>query len=342
MCSGISVALRVDMNNLRSEQQQPKVAAVVVTWNDIELASGCVRSLLASDYRNLHVMVVDNGSVEPCGERLKQRFPQIEVLVLPKNLGYTGGSNAGLQRALEMGMDYVQLYNNDIVVEPNTVSLLVEAFQRYPEAGIMSPVLLAPAHDGVPELVMFYSGTLDRDTARHDHLPVEVEYASREWPDAESPFVPFCATMFRSSALRRVGYLDETLGTCWEDFDMCVRLAEAGYRIMTVGAARAVHFHGQTTGRVSPYITYYVTRNRLICLFRYNSVPSVLWRAPYIARSFGWQIRKFGILNWDCHRAFALAVRDFALGRRGESAEAIQMRRKDKAAKETAKVIAPT
>jgi GT2 family glycosyltransferase len=328
MLNGSSAPDDDAMSNERSAQQQPKVVAVVVTWNDVELACGCVRSLLEGDYRNLHVIVVDNGSIEPCGERIKQRYPQIELIVLPNNRGFTGGSNAGLRRGVELGAEYVQLYNNDIVVEPNTVSLLVAAFERYPDAGVTSPVLLAGDHDGQRGLVMFYRGTLDRGTARHDHEPVGVPYETRLWPDAESPFVPFCATMFKASALREIGYLDETFGTCWEDFDMCVRLGDAGYRIMTVGAARVVHFHGQTTGRLSPYITYYVTRNRLICLFRHNSVLSVLGHTPYIVRSFSWQVRAFG-RHWDCYRAFGLGWRDFLLGRRGESPAAFQMRRKD-------------
>jgi GT2 family glycosyltransferase len=319
------------MGNEGSKQQPPKVAAVVVTWNDVEMACGCVRSLIETGYPNLDIIVVDNGSVEPCGERIKERFPQIELVVLPQNRGFTGGSNAGLRRGVEKGADYVQLYNNDIVVEPNTVSLLVEAFDRYPDAGVTSPLLLGTNQNGKHEPVMFYMGHLDRETARHDHEPVNVPYASRSWPDIESPFVPFCATMFKADALRRVGYLDETLGTCWEDFDMCVRLSDAGYRIMTIGSARAVHFHGKTTGRASPYITYYMTRNRLICLFRHNSVPAVLRRAPLIARSFTWQMRRFGVFNWDCQRAFVLGWRDFVLGRRGESPIAQQMRRKDRA-----------
>jgi GT2 family glycosyltransferase len=216
-------------------QNPPKVAAVVVTWNDVELASGCVRSLLASDYHNLKVILVDNGSLEPCGKRVQERYPQIDLISLPQNRGFTGGSNAGLRRGLEIGAEYVQLYNNDIVVEPSCVSLLVEGFTRHPDAGVTSPILLGSDQTDVPEPVMFYRGHLDRERARHDHDLVGVAYADRAWPDTESPFVPFCATMFSAAALRRVGLLDEALGTCWEDFDMCVRLADAGFRIMTIG-----------------------------------------------------------------------------------------------------------
>ncbi len=297
---------------------QPRVIAVVLTWNDVEMASSCVATLEASDYPELEILVVDNGSTEPCGERIRARHPGIELIVLPENRGFTGGSNAGLRRAVEMGADLVQLYNNDITVEPDTVSRLVAAFERYPQAGVTSPVMSQPGPDGEP-IVHFYRGELDRERARHWHEGQGRPLNGQPWTDTESPFVPFCATLFRTSVLEHVGYLDESLGTCWEDFDLCVRIAEHRYRVMTVGDAHVTHDHGQTTGRASPYITYYLTRNRLICWFRYNSLWTILKNSPFVARSFWWQIRNHGLTSVACHKAFLRGVLDFVLRRRGEA-----------------------
>lgn len=310
-----------------TRQDSPLVVAVVLTWNDVEMAAGCVHSLLQGDYANLRIVVVDNGSVEPCGQRVRERFPPVELVELPANRGFTGGSNAGLRHGVESGADYVILFNNDVIVEPDTVSKLVEGFERYPAADALTPVILKQREGDRPQEVGFYRGTLERELARHPHHLKDLPYEDREWPDAESPFVPFCATAFRSSLLKRVGYLDESLGTCWEDFDMCMRIAEAGSRIMTIGDARIVHFHGRTTGRVSPYITYYNTRNRLICWTRYNSTSSMLRHSPQVLRSLWWQMKAYGLDNWACHRSFARGVRDFALGRRGEDPEAARLRR---------------
>ena len=95
----------------------PSVGAVVLTWNDTEMAGRCIETVLANDYPNTHVILVDNGSVEPCGEQLGKRFPEIEVLTLPKNQGFTGGSNRGMERALDLGHDYVLLLNNDTLLD---------------------------------------------------------------------------------------------------------------------------------------------------------------------------------------------------------------------------------
>lgn len=293
----------------------PRVGAVVLTWNDTEMAGNCIETVLANDYSNTQVILVDNGSIEPCGERLGQRFPGIDVVVLPKNQGFTGGSNRGLERALELDCDYVFLLNNDTLVRSDSIGAVVAEMEARPGVGLATPLLTDPGHT----VVGFHQGTIDRDVARHGHLPPSVvPFDQQEWPTIETQFLPFCAAMFRAEALRKTGLLDESLGTNWEDYDLCVRLGDAGWKLITVGDAAVAHLPGQTTGRNSPYITYYSTRNRLICLFRYGSKLGMLKRAPYLARTFFWQVRGYGLWNFACHRAFCRGVFDFLLGVRGE------------------------
>jgi GT2 family glycosyltransferase len=144
----------------------------------------------------------------------------------------------------------------------------------------------------------------------------------RSWPTAKTDFAPACALMFRAQALRDIGLFDESFGTCWEDYDLCMRFVDAGRSFVAVGEAEVVHDHGATTGKASPYITYYFTRNRLICLSRYGRPLGVLRCSPSILRSFWWQMKEYGLSNWACHRAFARGVADFLLGVRGEQKNA--------------------
>jgi len=292
-----------------------RVGAVVLTWNDTQMAGDCIETVLAGDYPNTQIILVDNGSIEPCGERLGERFPGIDVVVLPKNRGFTGGSNAGMERALELGCDYVFLLNNDTLVHEHAISAVVREMDGRNEVGLATPLLTDPGYT----VVGFHRGGIDRDVARHSKEPQSlVPIEQQEWPTVETGFVPFCAAMFRAVALRETGLLDESLGTNWEDYDLCVRLQDAGWKLITVGDATVAHLPGQTTGTKSPYITYYSTRNRLVCLFRYGSKLGMLKRSPHIARTFFWQVRGYGLTNIACHRAFLRGVFDFLVGVRGE------------------------
>ena len=295
----------------------PLVVAVVLTWNDTELTTACLRSVLANDYPRLQVVLVDNGSVPAVGPQLQAAFPDVMLVQNPENQGFSGGANRGLEKALELGADYIQLIGNDATLAADSVATLVAALQGDDRAGAAGPLLLDAAE---PDKVQFYTATLDRDQAAHYHEHVGEPHASRDWPTVESDFIPCVALMFRSSALREVGLLDESFGTCWEDYDLCLRLQDAGWHYLSVGAATAIHVGSHTTGRTSPYIVYYTMRNRLICLQRYSrdlGSPRRWWN---VSRSLLWNMRQYGLLNWRCHGAMLRGIWDYLFGGlRGEA-----------------------
>ena len=296
-------------------QQPPLVVSVVLTWNDTKMTAACVESLLASDYPNLRVVLVDNGSDTPCGEKIKQQFPDIDLIVLPQNVGFSGGSNRGLEYALELDPDYVQLVGNDSTVYPNAISTLVNAMEARPEIGIGSPLLLYPGPD---KIVQFYTVTVDRRCARHDFPVFDCSVSSREWPNVANEFAPFVAPMFRRKLLDDLGLLDESYGTSFEDFDYCIRTRDADWQIVTVGDSLVVHSDSQTTGTITPYITYFRVRNRLMCIFRHTPWYTVARHSLYLSRTFWWQVKRYGLSNWACHRAFVRGFVDFLLGVHGE------------------------
>lgn len=290
----------------------PLVVAAVVTWNDTSMTAACLRSLFESDYPNLKVVLLDNGSSESCGQRLKQQFPQVDLIELPENRGFAGGGNLCLRRGLELGADYVQLIGNDSVLAKDAIGNLVRALEAQPKAAGASPLILNPGG----ETVQFYWGTINRNQCRHIHHDYGGRLDSRNWPTRESEFVPFVCMIWRASVLREVGLLDESLFVACDDYDYCVRVANAGYKLLVVGDAYAEHRSGGTTGRASPYVTYYTIRNRMTCLFRYATLGGILRGAPWVIRNFIHQIRVNGA-HWDMHRAMLLGLVDFVRGVRG-------------------------
>ncbi|MBT8422434.1 MAG: glycosyltransferase family 2 protein [Gammaproteobacteria bacterium] len=304
---------------MSSADQSPLVVAVVLTWNDTELATRCLESVFASDYPNLQVVLVDNGSVPPVGPTLQAEFPDLTLVQNAENQGFSGGANRGLEKALELGADYVQLIGNDATLAPHAIAALIAECESNTDIGAAGPLLLDAER---PDTVQFYRATLDRDQAAHYHEHVGELHAAREWPTVDSEFIPCVALLFRGKALREIGLLDESFGTCWEDYDLCLRLRDAGWRYVTVGASTAVHVGSYTTGRTSPYIVYYTTRNRLICLQRYSRdchSPKRWWA---LFRSFTWNMRQYGLLNWRCHFAMLRGFFDYFV--RGSQGEALR------------------
>jgi len=296
-------------------QHFPAVIAVVLTWNDIEMTASCIESVQASLYSRLRIVVVDNGSSPPGCPILKKRFPDIDTVQLSENTGFTGGCNRGIERALELGAEFVFLLNNDTIVDKRAIQELVTAMTSRVDTGMASALLLDPGED---KRIQFATGELLRDQALQRRYCENEILSDAHRRVFEAEFVPACAVLFRPKALKEVGLFDESLFTNWEDYDLCCRFADAGWRMITVGTAQVVHAHGKTTGRTSPFITYFATRNRLICLFRYGKLSGILRNSGSILRQHYWQARRNGWSNWPAHRAMLLGMLDFVLGVRGK------------------------
>src|SRR6188508_453817 len=102
------------------------LVAVVVSWNGRDDTLDALESL-----RGIDTVVVDDGSADAIAER----FPDVELIRAGVNLGFAGGNNAGIRRALDRGADWVLLVNNDATVEPGIIEALAAAAESRPDAG---------------------------------------------------------------------------------------------------------------------------------------------------------------------------------------------------------------
>jgi len=109
---------------------------VIPNWNGRDLLEKYIPSVIAALAGNPanEILVVDNGSTDGSADLLRERFPEVNVLVLPENLGFGGGSNAGFRAAKN---DIVVLLNSDMRVAPDFLPPLLEGF-RDPEVFAVS------------------------------------------------------------------------------------------------------------------------------------------------------------------------------------------------------------
>jgi GT2 family glycosyltransferase len=238
----------------------PKVVAIVLNWNLVDDTQRCVTSLQDSDYENLAVLVVDNGSELACYTQLRARLPANVCLLRSEvNLGFAEGNNLGLRRALERGADYVLIINNDTVVDPTMVSQLVTAAEAQPAAGLLGPIIY---YLGSPDQVWFAG-------YRFSHGIYVLRRGLRLTPPLrpveEVDFVSGCCMLMRREALERVGFFARDYFMYYEDLDLCFRVKEAGFKIFCVTGAKMWHAVSASTGGAeSPMKQYYQVKSSLI------------------------------------------------------------------------------
>jgi GT2 family glycosyltransferase len=252
------------------------LAAVVLNYRTPELTAGAIDSLLRSERKPELVLVVDNGSGD-ASQKLLAEIPGTTFLGLEKNLGFSGGCNAGIQRALEAGAKRIVLVNSDARVQPETLGVLEEELARAHSVGIAGPLLVT---DSAPDIVesagIQYSPTLGvmQNLAAGKH---------RRTLDPGARTVDGVAgavMMIRREVFERIGLFFEDYFFSFEDLDLCLRAREAGFLTVCTAKTSALHLGSATIGAESPRRLYFGARNHLLLASRARPMS----RLPGLAR----------------------------------------------------------
>jgi GT2 family glycosyltransferase len=235
----------------------------VLNWNGGEATRTCLDSLAAADYSNLSIIVVDNASSDGSADLLAGN-ETIDLIRNRTNLGFTGGANTGIRRAVERGADYVWLLNNDATAGPGVLGQLVDIAEQDTRIGLVSPVFYDPDRECVPEfcLARFEPATrIANQTA-----DPRIAHAWRE-RHPEQIVLLGTALLIRRSLIETIGLLDGRFFAYVEDVDYSLRSTAAGFR--NVAAPDAIVWHRfkrpvENPGGVPPYLHYYISRNYLL------------------------------------------------------------------------------
>ncbi len=126
--------------NPPSPPPHPVVAIIVLTWNGRDLTLACIDSLAAVGTPGVRIVLVDNASTDGTVAAVRDRYAdRVTIVETGANLGFAGGNNAGIERALTDGADFVLLLNNDTVVDPAFVDELLRPMLAAPAIGIAGP-----------------------------------------------------------------------------------------------------------------------------------------------------------------------------------------------------------
>jgi GT2 family glycosyltransferase len=264
---------------------RPLVFIVILNWNGYQDTLRCVVSLEAQHYPNCKILVLDNGSVDGSVAALRSLGSRIHLIEAAENLGYTGGNNRAMRLAFELGADYVWLFNNDAVADPDTLVRLINVCEADPMIGLASPLVREAADH---RTIQFAGGLFDLATPAYTPT-YEVEQA-REWQVRFPERIALVGTamLVKRAVYRRIGGLDERIFAYWEDIDYSIRSALAGFCNVMVFEATVFHLSKPTItepNTVKPHYYYFMTRNEIL-----------MWRGfcrrlPFIKAVY-WVIRR--------------------------------------------------
>ncbi len=241
----------------------PLVSIISVNWNNPKVTAEMVESLSHITYPNFELIVVDNGSTKGNINSVKDQYPWIKLIKTGKNLGFAGGTNAGIVASKG---EYLLFLNNDTEVELDFLEPLVEQFLTVPDTGISTPKILYHEPKGV---IQFAGAEPTFPSVNRVKMVGQNEVDKGKYNDTRRSLFAHGACMLVSrKIIEEVGMLPELYFLYFEEFDFCHKVRDAGYTIYYVGKSCIHHKESVSTGKASPLKLYYLTRNRLLFLRR--------------------------------------------------------------------------
>ena len=271
----------------------PRVLVSLVTHNESHDAERLLPSLFSQSFRDIVVSAVDNASED--GTRATfaafEKVAPVPLEVFPsrENLGYTGGHNRSIAKAVERGIPWVLVLNTDVVLAPGFIATLLESAGR-PEnarvAAFTGKILRAEGPDLEPTSVLDSAGIRMTPNGRHFDVGAGERDAGQFDRPAEVFGASGCAVLFRTEALAdtriSTGFFDDDFFVYREDVDLAWRLRGRGWAARCVPAAVAWHRRRNLPERrreMSALANLHSVKNRF--LLRINNAGKAHLRATF-------------------------------------------------------------
>ena len=257
-----------------TDSATPLVSVVIVNWNGCAHLERCLGALAHQTLERFEVILVDNGSTDGSVEMVRGRFPWVQVIVNPRNLGFAAGNNVGIRAG---GAPFVATLNNDTEPRPDWLAQLVAPALVDPSVGMVASKMVF-AHR--PGMINSAGIALDPVGIAWDRLGGAPD---REGGAVEEVFGPCAgAGLYRRAMLDEIGLFDEEFFAYLEDLDLAWRARLAGWRAVYAPGAVVSHVHSATGVEGSPFKSYHLGRNKLWTIAKNYPAPQLYLALPLI------------------------------------------------------------
>lgn len=261
----------------------PLVSLVLLNYNGGHFLTGCLDSVLAQDYPQVEVIIVDNASADGSLDILDDhRYAAFKLIKNPRNEGFSRGMNIGINAAAGL---YIMPLNFDIIMEPDFISQMVAALNSNMKYGSASGKLLRFNKDGKTNVVDSTGHVIYKN--RYVMNRGEDQVDSGQFSDEDLVFGTTGAVpLYRREMLEDIAYkgeyFDESFFIMLEDVDLDWRAQIRGWSCVYVPRAVAYHFRTATGAGKSRLVQRHYYKNRYLSIWKNDFWLSRLKHTPQI------------------------------------------------------------
>ena len=242
-----------------SQEKYPLVSIITVNYNQSQVTAELLQTIRDLNYPNVEIIVVDNGSPTDSSLWLEKKYPEINLIQSKENLGFAGGNNLGIRAAQGK---YLFFLNNDTEVSAVTLEPMVNLLEDDAEIGMVSPKIKFSWN---PTMVQYAGYTkMNPYTIRNVNLGFYQKDSERFNKLSQTEAGHGAAMMVPRKVIEEVGLMTEVYFLYYEEHDWAEMIKKAGYKIYYQPKSVVLHKESVSTGKDSPFKTYYINRSRLL------------------------------------------------------------------------------
>lgn len=238
--------LQLDRNSRQGDKEWPLVSVVIPAHNGWDYTKKCLEALTQVTYQNVEIFLVDDGSTDGTAENAAQLFPGVIVLSGDGDLWWTGSMNLGIEKAMSRGADYIMVLNNDVLVSPNTIEMLVKCAREHKDTIVGSLIYRADQRDVIwcaggalrwpwPGEIMLGNG--EKDDGQYNGV------RQVEWMPGMGTLIP------REILIKLDSYDSDHMPQYLADSDFTLRAGKRGYKTVVTSDSK-IYNNVESTGGI--------------------------------------------------------------------------------------------
>ena len=273
----------------------------MVNTNNRDLLKACIESVYETTKKvRFEIVVVDNASPDGSVEMVRENFPEVKIVQNDSRRGYGDSHN----RALEVSEgEYFLVFNEDMIVLPSALDTMIEVIKKDKTIGALGCRTLRP--DGTLSIPCSNFPNLSRDLFHcflsrffpKSRMCIKMNYLNYD-EEQDVDVIVGCCMLIPREVINKVGLFDPQFFIYSEEFDVCKRIKNAGWRVHFTPKAEVIHYGGQSskTMRLKMFIIffesklkYYVKHNGRF----YALMDRLILLTRFALRFMGWGLMRF-------------------------------------------------
>ena len=227
-------------------EKEPLVSIIIVNFEGRKLLEKCLKSLQQTEYSSFEIIIVDNQSTDDSVKFVKTNYPDIKIIELNKNYGFSVPNNIAAKTAKGK---YLVFLNNDTMVTSSWLSELVTVMDSDKTIAIGQSLLLKS------------DGSIESSGDFIDNFGIP--YSRTQIPTTTSNILSARAAcmIIRKDIFLELGGFDENFFVSFEDVELGWKSWLLGYRVVVVPTSKVYHHGGQTIKKMSKTIAFHGVKN---------------------------------------------------------------------------------